>query len=111
MTSQAGKFCTPRQTEADDLASMADWNDMQDLDISGEPTNVVIATKYPNLVLKSFHNHGSSAATILGTTQYNSTFTLVIPVGGFSGKLPSVKTLTQSGTSDGLTLFFQRTAD
>lgn len=91
-----------------DIASMADWYDAKDLNISGEAGDVTVATKYSGLVLKGLHNHGAAAGTMLCTSSRGSSFSVTLPSGGFSGKLPQIATLTQSGSSDDFTLFFQK---
>ena len=90
------------------IASMADWYDVQNLDISGESGDVVVATKYPGLLCKQIHNYGSGTATVIFTTVRDSTVTIKIPALQTSPKLPSIKSITKSGTSDDLVLFFQK---
>lgn len=90
------------------IASMADWYDVKNLDISGESGDVVIATKYEGLLCKQIHNYGAGTATVIFTTERDSTVTIKIPTLQTSPKLPSIKSIIQSGTSDDLVLFFQK---
>jgi hypothetical protein len=90
------------------IASMADWYDVANLDIAGESGDVVIETKYPRLECKQIHNYGSGTATVIFTTKHGSTVTIKIPTLQTSPKLPSIYSITKSGTSDDLVLFFQK---
>jgi len=98
------------QYEVEALRSMADWYDCRELDISGESGDVVIATKYEGLVCKGILNLGSSDATVVFKTQNNQGSSVSFPLsaGAFSGKLPSIHTIVQSGTDDDLLLYFQK---
>lgn len=98
------------KSEAQNIASMADWDDVRELDISGEDDDVVIATAYPNMVCKGFKNlSSSSAATVIFTTKSNPDVNVTFPLeaGEFSGKLPIIEKIIQTGTSDDLLLYFQ----
>jgi len=94
-----------------DLASMADWYDMLDFNISGEAGDVTVSTKWAGMKLCGFHNHATAAGVMLGTTMRDTSFSIRLGAGAFSGKLPAIKTLTKSGSSDDFTLFFQKIND
>lgn len=96
--------------EAINLASMADWHDAVNLDISGEAGDVNIETDYPGMLLKQFGNKGTTMATIICTTANGSPLTVKCPVGGITGKLPIISDITQTNTSDNLVLYFQAKA-
>jgi len=104
------------QNADQNLRSVADWGDMDDMNISDSAGNLTVATNPfykhptdPTLVplLKAFYNNSASAATVVVTTITGRTTTLKIPAYGWSGKLPSIATVTKAGTSDSLTHFWQ----
>jgi hypothetical protein len=108
--SKEGNIGSNMKESAQSIASMADWFDVRELDISGEAGNVVIATKYPTMVCKGFKNLSSSAAaTVIFTTKNNSEVSVTFPldVGEFSGKLPQINSIVKAGTSDNILLYFQ----
>lgn len=93
------------------IASMADFYDMKELDISGEDGDVVIETKYgAGYELKDIHNAGSGTATVKCKTyrSQSTTVTIKIPTLLRSGRLPNIHTLVKSGSSDDLVLFLQK---
>lgn len=107
-----GDFRQTRVSKDEAIVSSADWFNMHNLDIAGEAGDVVVATKWTGEVCKGFHNYGASTATIkVYTVQAPSTeITLSLSAGGFTGKLPAIETIVQSGTSDDLVVFTQRQA-
>lgn len=94
-----------------DIASMADFWDMKELDISGESGDVVIATKYTGCVLKEIINEGGSVATVIVQTVRTPATSITLKIaanGGRSGRLPSIYSITKSGSSDDLVLLLQK---
>lgn len=107
-----GNISSNMKTEAQNLASIADWYDIRKLDISKETGDVVIATKYPGMVCKRIMNlSDSGAATIIFKTKTNSAgtaITMSLDSRGDTGKLPEVYSIVKAGTADNLLLWFQK---
>jgi len=111
-----GSPSVPPQSEVQNLRSVADWGDCDDMDISDSAGNITVATNpffaHPtntNLtpLLKGIYNNTDAAVAVVFTLASGRSLTLNIPASGWSGKLPLVATLTKAGTSDGLVFFWQ----
>ena len=90
------------------LASIADWYTCKQLDISGEAGNIVIKTKYSGLVCKAFLNRSGSTVAVKVITTIGDTVHIPIAAYAQTSKQPPIKTIFKTGTSDSLTLYFQK---
>lgn len=101
-------------SEAECLASIADWYLVYELDISGASGDIDLTEEggdYEGLVLKQVGNLSTTANATVKFKQANDTSTTItLPIGimGNTGKLPAIHTIVQTGTSDNLLLYFQK---
>ena len=91
-------------------AMVAGWFDAKPLKISAESGDVVVATKYPHMVLFGFINQDpTNSATLKVKTSNGNDTAFVIPLSGGEKlwPLPEIKTIVKTGTSDSLIVLFQ----
>jgi hypothetical protein len=126
--SKEGKLTADRVSADYALASMADMYTCRNLDISGVSSTYLVTVGgascvdvkllWPGYKLKMVHNQStSSAATVIfhsendvfdGVDAATSENTIVIGASGYTPRLPSVRYIKVSGTSDNLTVFLQK---
>lgn len=90
--------------------SMADLYTMKQVIISGESGNIVVATKWPGLILKGFYNpRRDSSVYIKCRTQVGDTLPkFSISTESVSMKLPPIDLVFKTGTSDTIYFIFQK---
>ena len=90
------------------LASMADWYTVKAINISGL-TDITMLTTYPLYILKMFSNQSSTTnGKVKVITVQGDTVTVSVMAGQSTGKLPPIKFVFKTGTSDSLIWYFQK---
>ena len=97
------------ETQEQALRSMADLYTMKLVNISAESGDIVVATKWPNYIVKGFYNptRGSSLYVKCRTQQLD-TVTISIPAESWTPKLPPMDIIFKTGTNDSVMYLFQR---
>ena len=97
-------YNTPRAIEA-----MADWYDV--IQVTGTDGVADLEATYPTLAVKGFGSADDAEHVVVCQTVNNTTagnIEIRLPAGGFSGKLPKIKSIDATTTVVKLLLFVQK---
>ena len=106
---QEGKITNTSTTLNEAMNSAADWYTMAQVHISGESSDIVVATKWSGRILKGFYNpRRDSSIYIKCRTQQLDTCIISVPAESFTAKLPPMDIVFKTGTSDSAYYMFQK---
>lgn len=90
--------------------SAADWYTMKKINISALAGDISVSATWPGHYLKGFYNprRDSSLYVNFVTARGDTIMKYSIPAEYTTPKLPSIKTVFKSGTSDSLVFLFQK---
>lgn len=107
-----GDILNPWGTAVQMLAQMSNYNDSYPMSISTLSAYVTggyldMNAWKPGERVYSIHNAGSAEATVIYQNGAGTDVTLKLAQNQFTGKLPKIRYIKQSGTSDSLVVFTQ----
>lgn len=110
---KGGNILAPWGSVEQMLAQMANYNDSYPMSIStlsAYVTDGFLDTNAwkPGEYIYSIHNAGSAEATVIYKNGEGTEVTLKLAQNQFTGKLPLIRYIKQSGTSDSLVVFTQK---